>query len=352
MFCQEHNRRKKLGPALPCVRSIHLLLILILLLGLSTVTRATVGGAISGTVKDSSGAVVPKATVTATNTDTGVRQVVATNDTGSYSFPSLPVGHYDLDITVAGFRPYRRAGIAIDVNSLLLVDAVLEVGELQETITVQESPVQVETASTQMGEVITAEKVTAMPLNGRSYTDLLALQPGVLPVTTITSSTVQGLGQGVFSPSGDLNPGTLSINGQRESANGFVVNGADAEEDGAMAAAIIPNLDSIAEFRILTNNFDAEHGKYSGGVDQRHYEIRNQPASWGCFRFPAKHRSGLAQFFLSHSRCFPSKPVRRHDRRSHRAEQNLLLRRLSRHTAEYGHGHRPHPGPLDARPGR
>jgi len=81
----------------------------------------------------------------------------------------------------------------------------------------------------------------------------------------MTSSTVQGLGQSVFSPSGDLNPGVLSINGQRESANGYIVNGANAEENGSMTAAIIPNLDSIAEFRILVNNLDAEYGRYSGG---------------------------------------------------------------------------------------
>ncbi len=240
-----------------------LLLFLILPLGLPT--YAAVGGSISGTVKDPSGAVVPKATVTATNTETGVRQVVTTNGTGAYSFPSLPVGHYDVDIAAAGFRPYRRASITLDVNSALLVDAVLELGESSETVTVKESAVQAETASTQLGDVITAANVAALPLNGRSYTDLLALQPGVLPVTTITSLTVQGLGQSVFSPSGDLNPGTLSINGQRESANGFMVNGADAEETGSMAAAIVPNLDSIAEFRILSDNFDAEYGKYTGG---------------------------------------------------------------------------------------
>ena len=107
--------------------------------------------------------------------------------------------------------------------------------------------------------------MAALPLNGRSYTDLLALQPGVMPESTITSLTVQGLGQSVFSPSGDLNPGTLSINGQREQANGFMVNGADAEETGSLAAAVIPNLDSIAEFRILSDNFDAEYGRYTGG---------------------------------------------------------------------------------------
>ena len=254
-----------LGLVLPRPRSIHLLLILLLLAGLPTVARADIGGSISGTVKDPSGSVIPKATITATNSDTGVQQLVATNDSGVYSFPDLPVGHYNLEISATGFRPYRRASIKIDVNSAFLVDAVLEVGESQEAITVEESPVQAETASTQMGEVITSENVTALPLNGRSYTDLLALQPGVMPVTTITSSTVQGLGQSVFSPSGGLNPGTVSINGQRESANGFMVNGADAEETGSMGAAIIPNLDSIAEFRILSDNFDAEYGEYTGG---------------------------------------------------------------------------------------
>jgi hypothetical protein len=237
----------------------------ILLLLVSTLLHAAVGGSISGTVKDNSGAVVPKATVTATNADTGVRQVVTTNGTGSYSFPSLPVGHYDINITTAGFKPYQRTGITLDVNGALFVDAVLELGESSEAVTVRESLLQVDTASTQLGDVVTAANVAALPLNGRSYTDLLALQPGVLPITTITSLTVQGLGQSVFSPSGDLNPGTLSINGQRESANGFTINGADAEETGSLAAAIVPNLDSIAEFRILSDNFDAEYGRYTGG---------------------------------------------------------------------------------------
>jgi hypothetical protein len=246
-------------------RSVLLFVFLTLLLGLSSAIHGAVGGSISGTVKDLSGAVVPKAAVTATNTDTGVRRAVTTNGTGAYSFPSLPVGHYDVVIAAPGFKPYRRTSITVDVNSALVVDTVLELGESSETVTVNESAVRVETASTQLGDVIAGANVAVMPLNGRSYTDLLALQPGVLPTSTITPLTVQGLGQSVFSPSGGLNPGTLSINGQRESANGFTVNGADAEETGSMAAAIVPNLDSIAEFRILSANFDAEYGKYTGG---------------------------------------------------------------------------------------
>jgi hypothetical protein len=236
-----------------------------LLPGLSMLASAATGGRISGTVKDYSGAVVPKAGVTATNIDTSVRRTVATNGAGVYSFPDLPVGHYNIDIMMAGFKPYRRAGIDVDVSSSLLVDAMLELGKSTETITVRESVVHAETASTQLGDVMNAGDVVALPLNGRSYTDLLALQPGVAPATTISALTVQGLGQSVFSPSGDLNPGTLSINGQRESANGFTINGADAEETGSLAAAIVPNLDSIAEFRILSDNFDAEYGRYTGG---------------------------------------------------------------------------------------
>ena len=238
---------------------------LILLPCLALVTWAGVGGSISGSVKDSSGAAIPGAAVTATNTGTGVQQATTTDDRGSYSFLSLPVGHYDVEVTHAGFKPYRRADVVIDVNSALLVDAALEIGEKTETVTVNESAVHVETVNSQMGEVVTGTQMTAVPLNGRSFTDLLSLQPGVVPTTSITSSTVQDVGASALSPSGDLNPGTISINGQREFANAFLVNGSDVEEDVNMGAAIIPNLDSIAEFRILTNNFDAEYGEFSGG---------------------------------------------------------------------------------------
>jgi hypothetical protein len=238
---------------------------LVLLPCLALVTSAGVGGSISGGVKDSSGAAIPQATVTATNSGTRVQQATITDDRGSYSFLSLPVGRYDIEVTRAGFKPYKRTDVVIDANSTLVVDATLEIGEKTDTVTVSESAVQVETVNSQMGEVVTGTQMTTVPLNGRSFTDLLSLQPGVVPATSITSSTVQDVGASALSPSGDLNPGTISINGQREFANAFLVNGSDVEEDVNMGAAIIPNLDSIAEFRILTNNFDAEYGEFSGG---------------------------------------------------------------------------------------
>src|SRR5271165_4163751 len=234
-------------------------------ISLATDSWAGVGGGISGTVTDSSGAVVVKAAVTATNTDTGIRQTTATDDKGFYSFPNLPIGHYEVGVTSTAFRPYRRTGIVIDANSALTIDAVLAVGSASDAVTVVENQVQVDTSSSQNGEVISGAQMTSVPLNGRSFTDLLTLQPGVVPVTSITGDTVQDVGASVLSPSGDLNPGTVSINGQREFANSFIVNGSDVEEDVNNGAAIIPNLDSIAEFRILTNNFDAEYGEFSGG---------------------------------------------------------------------------------------
>ena len=116
-----------------------------------------------------------------------------------------------------------------------------------------------------MGELITARTVASIPVNGRSYTDLLALQPGVIPASSQQPNAVVMSGCTNAPPSGDLNPGNMSVSGQRETANGFTVNGSSAQEDFNMGAAIVPNLDSIQEFRVLTSNFDAEYGNFSGG---------------------------------------------------------------------------------------
>ncbi len=104
-----------------------------------------------------------------------------------------------------------------------------------------------------------------MPLNGRSFTDLMAVQPGIVPQNTAQPGAVIMIGVASTPPSGDANPGNLSISGQRESSNGFRVNGSDVEEDVNMGTSIVPNLDAIDSFRVLTSNFDAEYGNSSGG---------------------------------------------------------------------------------------
>jgi len=226
---------------------------------------ASVGGSISGTVKDPSGSVVAGASVTVMEINTGLSHQTRTDSKGYYTFPVLPVGHYVLDVQASGFGEYKREGVVLDTNAALTLNASLVVGSVSQNVTVDDNTLHVETTSTQMGQVITGRQMTAVPLDGRSYTDLLSLQPGVAPATAITSSTVQDVGATILNPSGTLNPGTLSVNGQRETANYFSVNGSDVEEDVNAGTAVIPNLDAISEFRIITSNFDAEYGEYSGG---------------------------------------------------------------------------------------
>jgi hypothetical protein len=224
-----------------------------------------VAGSISGVVKDSSGSVVSDANVTVREVETGLVYRARTEGQGYFTFPVLPVGHYELEVQATGFRAYRLKGIVLDTNAALTLDASLEVGSANETVSVRDDALHVETVETQLGQVITGRQMEAVPLDGRSFTDLLSLQAGVAPATTITSTTVQDVGATTLSPSGTLNPGTISVNGQREFANYFGVNGSDVEEDVNAGTAIIPNLDAIAEFRIVTSNFDAEYGEFSGG---------------------------------------------------------------------------------------
>ncbi|MFY9977817.1 MAG: carboxypeptidase-like regulatory domain-containing protein, partial [Candidatus Sulfotelmatobacter sp.] len=246
----------------------HGLAILAFVIFVSAFGWASITGSISGVVTDKSGAVVPGATVVATNTLTGVQTTHQTDSKGFYNLPTLAVGSYNLVIKLAGFKTYQQNGLVIDANSALRVDAVLAVGSISEKIEVSTEAAQVETQSTQMGEVIEGTKMTSVPLNGRNFIDLLALQPGVSPYQCTSANcndTTQGVGVDETTVSGDQTNGTQSVNGGRLGSNGFMVNGADAQEGVHNGAAILPNLDSIAEFRIITNNFNAEYGNFSGG---------------------------------------------------------------------------------------
>ncbi len=145
------------------------------------------------------------------------------------------------------------------VNDQLHVDVILSVGSATEVISIEANAVQVQTENTQLGDVIDSKKMLALPLNGRSFIDLLGLQAGVAPATAETIQQDRPV-------SGGLNPGNISVNGQRETANAFLVNGGDVSEGRNLGAGLVPNLDSIEEFRLITNSFDAEYGKFSGAV--------------------------------------------------------------------------------------
>jgi len=230
---------------------------------------ANVTATISGLVQDSSGAVLTDVRVVAMNEETGIKVTVITDSKGFYSFPALPVGTYRIEISKSGFKTYIQSDLLLRVNDSVRVDAALNVGNVTDHVSVSADAVHVETTSTQLGEVISDQKIEAVPLNGRSYTDLLALQAGVVPQTSGLSGGMGGqftsTGFGIQPVSGELSAGNLSVNGMREAANGFLLNGAPVQETAFSGTSAIPNLDSIQEFRILTNNVDPEYGNYAGG---------------------------------------------------------------------------------------
>ena len=242
-------------------------LAMLLFLFLLNAAWADVGGKITGLVKDQTDAVIAGATVVATNTATGVKQTTKTDEQGTYSFPVLPVGQYQIEVTADGFKPYKTRGLTIDINTALTVDVTMHVSDQNETVTVTDGAARVETSDTQLGQVINSQQITSIPLNGRSYTDLFATQVGVTPLTTSgAGNSTSGGGFGTVPAAGNADTGQFSINGQRESANGFTLNGVSVQETIGQQAGIIPNLDSIAQFRILSSNADAEYGIYSGGL--------------------------------------------------------------------------------------
>jgi hypothetical protein len=229
---------------------------------------AQTGGRIAGAVKDATGALIPNSHVVLVNPANGVKQNAVTGNDGVFTFAAVPVGQYELDVTAEGFNSYRQtANLKIDVNTALTVDVVLQVADASQTVTVIENTAEVRTTDTQIGQTIESKQVVDIPLNGRSYTDLLAVQAGVSPVTTSgAGNTSSGGGFGTVPAAGEANTGQFSIHGQRESDNAYYLNGASVQETIGQQAGIIPNLDSIAEFRILSSNVDAEYGSFTGGI--------------------------------------------------------------------------------------
>ena len=241
------------------LRNCHSLRIVALIVLCAAVLRADVTGSIFGFVRDKSQAVVAGAHVTATNVETNLVKETTSGPDGEYRLLALPAGTYKVQASASGFQDFETTGIDVKVNHRLKIDVVLEVGTIKQAVSVEANPVQVETESTQLGDVIETKKLLSLPLNGRSYIDLLGLQAGVIPVTS-------GAMQQDRPVSGDLSAGNVSVNGQRETANAFLVNGSDVSEGRNLGAGLIPNLDSIAEFRLITNSFDAEYGRFSGSV--------------------------------------------------------------------------------------
>src|SRR5579884_1408567 len=218
------------------------------------VALAQTTGEIRGTVEDPSGAVIIGAEVAATPDTGGAGRRAITDKAGEYIIPAVPVGSYTVEVKATGFTTFVQHQIAVDIGHVALVNATLRIGVATQVVTAEARAPLVETTSTQLGAVMESTAVVNLPLNTRDTYELLQLQPGVQSE------------QGYDLFAGSEAAGSVSVNGGRGRANNFNVNGGDANDQFLNAAAIQPSPDSIQEFRVLTNTFDAEYGRNSGAV--------------------------------------------------------------------------------------
>ncbi len=220
---------------------------------------------VGGLVHDATGSVILGAEVNLRLAGAGAPLKQVTDGQGHFEITVPAAGSYSIEARAAGFALYRAQAVVSAAAPDANVDVTLAVSGDAETVEVTANALAAETTSTQLGETLESKKMESVPLNGRNFTDLMAVQPGIVPVNTAQPGAVVMTGVATTPPSGNANPGNLSISGQREDSNGFRVNGADVEEDVNMGTSIVPNLDAIDSFHVLTSNFDAEYGNSSGG---------------------------------------------------------------------------------------
>lgn len=213
-------------------------------------------------VSDSSGSLLSHAEITVVNAAVdGSVQRTETDERGQFTLSVVIGMHYVLTVHEDGFQTYSVPF----VGGEKLPAVQLVIAGNTEQVTVEAAGTAVDPQQTQAGTVLDEQQVANIPLNGRSFTDLLAITPGVVPVSSAQPNAVVMSGVASTPPSGDLNIGALSVSGQRETANAFHVNGANVQEDVNMGIAIVPTLDSVSELQVLTGSFDAKLGNQSGG---------------------------------------------------------------------------------------
>ena len=217
----------------------------------------TTTGTISGVVQDPSGAVLPGVAVTITSTATGLARAAVSGDGGRYVVPALPPGAYELRAELAGFAPHVRRGLNLAVNETLALNLTLQIGTLAvEDVVVGTSPL-VNTSTSELSYLVGQEAIERLPLNGRNYTDLALLQPGVIAYPHRDGGSVVAHGMGV------------SVNGQDPRSNVYLLDGTLQNDftngPAGSAAGTALGMDSVREFRVEANAYSAEFGRNSGG---------------------------------------------------------------------------------------
>jgi Carboxypeptidase regulatory-like domain len=217
-------------------------------------------GSITGTVKDSAGAVLPGVSIKLTNTETGATRTVIADEVGRYNAPQLPLGAYEISAELPGFQTAVRRGITLTIGREAVVDFALQVGSVSQEVTVNAEAALVSTTNANLSYLIDDKKIRDLPLNGRNYTQLATLQPGVIPILADLSRNDVSGGHGL----------KMSIGGAQSTQNSFLMDGQDVTDysgqtPGSVAGTNL-GIDAIREFTITTNNYSSEYGLVAGGV--------------------------------------------------------------------------------------
>jgi len=226
------------------------------ILTVSTVTAQQITGNIHGAILDPSGAVVEAAAVSAKQIETGLTRTTITDRNGNYLLVELPVGHYQLEVSAKGFQKYRQEGISLDVNQTATVLVHLQVGSETQQVNVKADAGLVQNTISSLGETVMQREIVDLPLDGRNFSQLGVLQPGVVPLTP-----------GLLEAGGPAreNEG-YAVDGQRPESNNFLIDGADNVSSVDGGFVLKPPIDAIDEFRILTHNANAEFGQNTGST--------------------------------------------------------------------------------------
>ncbi len=201
---------------------------------------------IKGSVTDPSGAVVPSAQITVTNTQTGVVTTTTSNTSGDYLFPALPIGTYNINVTAAGFKGFTATGIVLNIDQEFVESVKLSVGSSSDTVSVEADSVQVNTTDMQLSNIVDSHQIVELPLIGRAFTQLEQIMPGV----QASSDRFGG----------------FSVNGGQTQQSAYVINGADSNDLPLNTIAIQPNIDALAQFNLVTGPLNAEYDRNGGAI--------------------------------------------------------------------------------------
>jgi hypothetical protein len=256
---------------------------------ISTAGWSQTTATIVGTVTDTSGAVVPNVSITVTSQDTGLTRKITSNQGGNYVAPLLPVGHYSITAEANGFKKKTTTGIVVQVDQEPRVDIVLEVGAVNESVTVSGEATQLQTENAVVGQVVDTRYTTEIPLNGRDFSQLLLLSPG-------TTTRPGGFDLSVGSATGSLGSG-IAIGG-RDNQNNFTLDGASNNARQFGNIAIRPSIDAIQEFKVQTNSYAAELGQAAFGQISLITKSGTNSFHGALFEFLRNNEFDARNFFL------------------------------------------------------